>query len=93
MKLKLTVETGKHLPGGGRDEHGRYVAWAELAGQPVTGVLAADSSRDLVEVQGAAELARRLRRALDRDRPGPEGPAPAAAAPETPEEDGPGDDG
>lgn len=65
MKVRLSVQSGVRLPNGfGGRPGGGYVAWAELGGIQVTGVLARHTNRHVVEHLAEAELARRLRRLL-----------------------------
>lgn len=64
MKARVTIESGKHLPGKPKPEHGMYVAWAELNGVPITGELAAHSNREVAEHDASEEFARRMRHLL-----------------------------
>lgn len=64
MKLRLTIESGRHLPGKKQGSGGAYVAWLEVDGHAVTGELASHADRDTAEVMAAAEVTRRLRSLL-----------------------------
>lgn len=62
MKVGFSVHSGARLPDGfGGRPGGGYVAWAELDGVQVTGVLARHTNRHVAEHHAAIELARRLR--------------------------------
>ena len=83
MKCRLTIETGRRLPGQSRPKHKMFVAWAELNGQPITGQLAAHNNRDMAEVEGVAELARRMRHVLDHAWRAPESKGQASKSSES----------
>ena len=60
MKLRLTIESGRRIPGRERADNGQYVAWAELGGEVVGDVLARHTNREVAEHLAQQELARRL---------------------------------
>ena len=60
MKLRLTVHSGRRVPGQPAPGHGQYVAWVELGGEVVGGELARHTNREAAEHLARHELVRRL---------------------------------